>query len=276
MSIEYCVKCGTRLDEKTKICPSCGKNYYSTHLGGDVPSKRAQADGRVNDKYLDDIKILKKFLDNDEKILLQSSINSRTIQSVLNNIFVGFIFGVTVMIGYIIVFFLVDFKDYFVELIIFITTFLFLIIIPSYPLIKGLRHYRLIKKTVQLPFRQLRKYNDVSILTNKRWIQKSLDLLKINFSYYPKDVIEILGDIIFIGIENIHLKDAKEWLYDTGFTSRSVYLNSFEAVPNPLHLGNIFGTSEYFKQFLKDAEQKVGIRRKILNNGSEVIHFSKL
>lgn len=71
------------------------------------------------------------------------------------------------------------------------------------------RKYRkkIIKKrqlTPELTLEELKKYEDIYVLTNKRWIQKNLDFnFKFDISKYPNNVLERHRDIISVNLDSI-------------------------------------------------------------------------
>ncbi|MFX0135511.1 MAG: hypothetical protein ACFFDN_17840 [Candidatus Hodarchaeota archaeon] len=68
---------------------------------------------------------------------------------------------------------------------------------------------RIIKKrqlTPKLTLEELKKYEDIFVLTNKRWIQKNLDFnFKFDISKYPKNVLERHRDIITVNLDSIKM-----------------------------------------------------------------------
>ena len=57
-------------------------------------------------------------------------------------------------------------------------------------------------KTLNLKFKQIKTYEDSYLLTNKRWIQKSLDVLNFNEEKLPLQITKI-KDVAFIEFDNI-------------------------------------------------------------------------
>ncbi|MFX0073218.1 MAG: hypothetical protein ACFFAO_19235 [Candidatus Hermodarchaeota archaeon] len=76
---------------------------------------------------------------------------------------------------------------------------------------KKYRNYRkrIIKKhqlNPKLTIKELEKYEDIYILTNKRWIQKNLDFnFKFDISKYPKKVLKRHRDIISVNLDSIKM-----------------------------------------------------------------------
>lgn len=64
-----------------------------------------------------------------------------------------------------------------------------------------LPYYRYMK-VLQLSFNQIKRYKDIYVFTNKRWIQKCLDVLNINETTFPVEITKH-NDIVFIDFSQI-------------------------------------------------------------------------
>jgi len=79
-----------------------------------------------------------------------------------------------------------------------------------------------ITKKLNVRIRDLKNYEVFTILTNKRWIQKSLFYLKLDYSKYDSDSILIQKDLAIANLLDI------EVIYTTkGYKSEIFYVNFF-------------------------------------------------
>ncbi len=83
-------------------------------------------------------------------------------------------------------------------------------------------NYRKRLKKLDLRTKDLINYEEFTVLTNKRWIQKSLFYLKLDASKYDSDSILIQKDLAIVNLHDI------EVIYATkGFKSELFYVNFF-------------------------------------------------
>jgi len=158
-----------------------------------------------------------------------------------------------------------------------IFTLLFFIIYVSGVLIlvfMEARHFRRIRKIFNLSNWELGKYKKISILTNKRWIQKNIDMNRYIYPKdFPPDTIERNNDIIFVNLNAVKAvmvaesdpKNYRIWIY---------LKEPFTEYDDP-HIGvEIKSWGEYdkfmhcFKQFVL-----LGEPREEISYGVKFIHY---
>ncbi len=93
---------------------------------------------------------------------------------------------------------------------VFLSIFILLtvLLISGFPLYLFLRIYNEYKRIItriKLKLRNLRKYEEFFILTNKRWIQKSFYLAKMDNSEYKGDQIIKQNDLAFVDLYDIEI-----------------------------------------------------------------------
>lgn len=163
----------------------------------------------------------------------------------------------------------------FIVAVIFIILFFIIIAIGTIFLIFiEARHFRRIRKIFNLSNWELGKYKKISILTNKRWIQKNIDMNRYIYpNDFPPDTIERNNDIIFANLDAVKAvmvaesdpKNYRIWIY---------LKESFTEYDDP-HIGvEIESWGEYdkfmrcFKQFVPLGEPKEEI-----SYGIKFIHY---
>lgn len=76
---------------------------------------------------------------------------------------------------------------------------------PLYLFFKIYSEYKKIIKRLELKLSNLRRYEEFFILTNKRWIQKSFYLAKIDNFNYKSDLMVKQKDLAFVNLDNIEV-----------------------------------------------------------------------
>jgi hypothetical protein len=89
--------------------------------------------------------------------------------------------------------------------VIILATILIISSFPLYLFLKIYSEYKRIAKKLEIKLSELSRYEEFFILTNKRWIQKSFYLAKINDLEYARDNLTIQNDLAFVNLDNIKL-----------------------------------------------------------------------
>jgi len=148
---------------------------------------------------------VKSELSSDEKILWKQTKLSKKWNVIKIKIFISFLFNG----GSIFAFFLFLIIAYtnpgaFLYLILFIA-FIFLIPIEVFFLSYKFTTCRNIAKVLNVKIRDLKNYEEFIILTNKRWIQKSLKIIEYGYADYSNDLIRFEKDFIFVNLRDTHV-----------------------------------------------------------------------
>jgi hypothetical protein len=132
---------------------------------------------------------------------------------------VGFLLGFIVCISLLLYFITstINFDAYLIfQILIFIS------ILPLCFFFVEFINYRKRLKKLDLRTKDLINYEEFTILTNKRWIQKSLSYLKLDASKYDSNSILIQKDLAIVNLYDI------EVIYTTkGYKSEIFYVNFF-------------------------------------------------
>ena len=139
----------------------------------------------------------KNFLEEDEKILW--------IRKQKKNLLLIIPFGIKVGIISSFIFLILILITIILETILGIVIIISIFVIIIWWIILYINHHiNRMKKILQLSSNELRQYDFIEIITSKRYIRKSylLNYFK-DFLKYPKNVIEQIGDIVFIKLDFI-------------------------------------------------------------------------
>jgi len=266
MTVKYCFICGAKLDDLIKSCPKCEKFFPTTRVLRWLKIKSLNKHNKVLD---DEIKGLEGFFDPNEEILFKFSQKSTFLNDDYSRLQGGFAFGLPVLIlSLVFTFFLPSEVSF-----IFVVSDIFIGIFTSYLIGRGLKNYINIKKEANILHRELWKYNDTIVLTNRRWILKSLNILRIDTSIYPKGVLEKHRDIILTDLKYVHVKYNKEDVFGVDVVGIEIYLNSFKDNSKSLFLNRIIAGPSYIQNVFNTFKKKIGIRRETLGDGTEKILF---
>lgn len=151
---------------------------------------------------------VKSELSPDEKILWEQKKISNGLSDLKSTMFtLIFISGSSTFV--ILLYFLtstIDFSDIWIPFLSFVFLFVFLISsIPLYMFLAEIIKYWKISKKLNVRIRDLKKYEEFTILTNKRWIQKSLSLIEYDYVEYSNDLILFQKDVIFVNLRDINV-----------------------------------------------------------------------
>lgn len=144
-------------------------------------------------------------LSQDEKILWKQKKISKKWNIIKIKIFLSFLFiGGSIFAFFL--FFIIAYNNpgAFLYLIIFIA-FIFLIPIEVFFLSYEFGTCRNIAKVLNVKIGDLKNYEEFIILTNKRWIQKSLKLIEYGYADYSNDLIRFEKDFIFVNLHDIRV-----------------------------------------------------------------------
>jgi hypothetical protein len=159
---------------------------------------------------------VKSELSSDEKILWeQRKLNNKLKGLKRTGFLLAFIVGISLLLYFIAS--TIKFDTYLILQILILIS-----ILPLCFFFVEFINYR--KRMIKLDLRtkDLINYEEFTILTNKRWIQKSLFYLKLNASKYDSNSILIQKDLAIVNLHDI------EVIYATkGFKSEIFYVNFF-------------------------------------------------
>ncbi|MFW9968918.1 MAG: hypothetical protein ACFFDF_01875 [Candidatus Odinarchaeota archaeon] len=142
---------------------------------------------------------IRKYIKDDEKVLFQRSlINPAHKKNIKAMIIIG---GISLLLIIPIIICLILRSTYIYYFIMSILLIITSVVFGFISLGLYLPYY-MYMKVLQLDFNQIKQYKDIYILTNKRWIQKSLDVLNINETIFPLEITKH-NDIIFIDFNQI-------------------------------------------------------------------------
>ena len=267
----YCVYCGAKLLKKSKNCPQCGKNL-----------KNAYFLNKHTLSYIDYIKKRQKYelncvetlLNEDEKLFFHSTHSEHVLRDIKGSIFLGAllesIYLFFMIIGYYINSLSTELSR--ADTIGYIIMILTLSSFFLYPLIKDVYKYYLIIKHYTIPHSELRDYIEASFLTNKRWVQKSLETYKNIYTLYP---LERKNDILFTEPKNIHLRYFHIESNSARYVKIETFLNPSEKAPEPLQVGTAFMEPETFKTILIEMKKKMEMKLFPINKLMGAIHFKE-
>jgi len=197
------------------------------------------------------MELIRKYIADDEKILFQRDlINPAHKKNIKAMIIIG---GISLLLIVPIIICLILGSTY-------VQCFILSVLLISFSVILGLAtlgmylpYYRY-KKLLDLSFSEIRQYKDIYVLTNKRWIQKCLDVLSIYEPTFPLKII-IQGDIIIIDFSQIQpffaqRKDSPK-SYFIGFDSKFPYGQG------------LYIPYEIFPEFINILKESIPIKREI-------------
>ncbi|MFX1298037.1 MAG: hypothetical protein ACFFD2_24700, partial [Promethearchaeota archaeon] len=119
-------------------------------------------------------------------------------------------------------------------------------------------------KVLQLSFNQIKQYKDIYILTNKRLIQKCLDVLNINETTFPLEITRH-NDIVFIDFNQINSFFAQQE------DSTTCYFFGFD-LKFPWGQG-LFIPYEIFPEFIKNLKEVIPIKREVHAKHSVIYYY---
>lgn len=144
-------------------------------------------------------------LSSDEKILWKQTKLSKKWNAIKIKIFL-YVFFIGGSILSFLLYFSITFNDprfFYIHGI--ILAILFIIFCPNFFLFHDFKSCRKIAKVLNVKIGDLKNYEEFIILTNKRWIQKSLKLIEYDYADYSNDLIRFEKDFIFVNLRDIHV-----------------------------------------------------------------------
>ncbi len=264
MTIKYCINCGTKLDAWLKSCPKC--NTYIPLLfpkKGPLRIKYISEDDEIAKKNKENINselnYLKPYLYSDEEILYYYIESSTALSTEFSRILGGIFFGFpSVLILTIYLFFLTS--DVFLLVLFFD---LFLMVYTTYLISYGLFNFHRLKKIVNLSYREIKKYNNLYVITSKRWIQKSLETIDLNLVDFPENIIERKKDFVYIDLNYIQIKYSKmtyknpEKRLDDFFVEIGIFLKYLNKETKLLQIGGFHAIRSYFNFSIDKLNEKL-------------------
>ncbi|MFW9819974.1 MAG: hypothetical protein ACFFE5_10220 [Candidatus Thorarchaeota archaeon] len=200
-----------------------------------------------------------KFLEDDEKILFQRSLinqlNIKNIRAIMIMAFISlFILG-TSLISMLIFWQLIG-----------IFIFLLGVLFPIFGLTTLALYlpYHKYMKILNLKFSQIKHYEDLCILTNKRWIQKSLDILSINIPTFSIP-ISLKDDLVMIDFDQIQSFFAQR---------RDSYKNYFLGFDLKFPYGQgLFVPYDIFPEFIEILKKIIPIKREVHDKRGLIYYY---
>jgi len=101
-------------------------------------------------------------------------------------------------------------------------------------------HINRMKKILELSSKELRQYDFIEIITNKRYIRKSYFFSYFkDLSKYPKNLIEQTGDIIFLNLDSI-----EKIIIEYKYRRIGLFLKGYKP--------KFFNDTDFFIEFIDD------------------------
>ncbi|UCC18927.1 MAG: hypothetical protein JSV62_12575 [Promethearchaeota archaeon] len=172
---------------------------------------------------------IEKYLQKDEEILWKSSENVNLVYFIRGITFFIICSLFMVPLFAILLFQILEQITAFILIVVFIIIDLLLSLL-------GIYNYKKRKKRLNLAYNELKNYKEFVILTNKRFIRRNYYLnFKVNLSrYISENLLEKIGDIIFIKLENIkvviieHNVEEINFLFHNELTLSPFYIKTFK------------------------------------------------
>lgn len=163
------------------------------------------------------IEEIKTILSSEEKILWKKQNYTNELKG-LRFTFIILTLTVGVSIFSILFYFLTS-KVYFNILLSFFISLTILLIsgFPLYLFFRIFSEYKEIIKRLELKLSDLKRYEEFFMLTNKKWIQKSFNLVKVDDFNFESDLLLKQKDLAFVSLDSI------EVIYITTQKKRKIY-----------------------------------------------------
>jgi len=211
--------------------------------------------------------IKKKFISHNEEILWEYSEE----KNLLKDIIVHLIIGIFLLIFFIAIIIFISQTLEWLSWYIVLLISIFPILLFVRTIITGVKNYKDMLNKLQLSRKELRNYERVYMLTNKRWIQKDYDLSSnIDISKYKKGVLERNKDIIFVNLENIkviYTVEDKEYMI-------AFYIDYDEENFEDSYLG-VWLSLEEFQKVMKILKDVIPIKKGKQDNFGATTYFRK-
>jgi len=212
-----------------------------------------------------------KYLEAGEEIIVKLPKERNVLGKCLGDIEVGAVFLVPIVIVILVSLIIAPFEVLNPNLLVIIFFgFVVLIAIPLYPLSRGIINYRHIRKLVSMSVKELKAYPEFDLITNRRWISKSFNILKGDLSSDLEHGIERLGrDYLSANLSAVDIKTIH-----TGFlenlTIRALDISTGEIIHSSSNLSTLSGP----RNVLSKLEEKVSLKKELRNDGSYRITFN--
>ena len=266
---KYCVHCGVKLLKKSKNCPQCGKSFKNMYF---LNEDMLTYVDYIKKRQKHELEYAKTLLTNDEIMFLHSTHAVHVLKDIKGLILLGAflqgVFLIFMIIGHYVNSLSTEPSRAYAIGTIIVTLALSPLFL--YPLIKGFYKYWMILKHYNLPRSELRNYIEVSCLTNKRWVQKSLEAYKKIYTLYP---MKRKNDMLFTDPKNIHLRYSEIESYSSHYVKIETFLNPNENAPEPLKLSTTMLEPETFKNTLIEMKKRMEIKFVPINKFMGSIYF---
>ena len=267
---KHCSRCGKKVMFKGLLETDLGKSYFDSRVSSQV-KKILQFRTRLLENNKSIVETIKdKYLDEGEEIILKFPKERNVLCKCLGDIEVGAIFFAPILICIIVALFIMPFDTLVPDLLLVIFFgFLVSIAIPLYTLSRGIVNYRNIRKLVPMSVKELKAYPEFDLITNRRWISKSFDVLKGEISsYLPHGIERLGGDYLSANLRTVEIK-TDHMGYLENFTIRALDISTGVTIHSSSSLSKISGP----RNVLSKLEEKVSMKKELKIDGSYRITF---
>jgi len=221
-------------------------------------------------------KDIESSLYNEEKILWKNKTYTNEIKELRFTLNISILTIVASLLSIILYFLTSTINFDFLLTLFILLTVLLISVIPLYLFFKIYNEYKKIAKKLKIELSNLRNYEEFFILTNKRWIQKSFYLVKIDDFKFDTEKIIKENDIAFVDLDNINV------IYVSPQKKEKTYLiNFFKEWDKNLEesIFQLYLEKSDYKQLLETLEKVFQIKKQekdIFNYGDSVFYCKKI
>jgi len=211
--------------------------------------------------------IKKKFISNDEEILWEHSEEKDLLKEIIVHLIIGIFLMIFLITVIIIISRTLEWLSWYVVLLLSVIPILLFV----RTILVAKKDYSDKLNKLQISRKELRNYENVYILTNKRWIQKDYDLnFNIDISKYTKGALERKKDIVFVNLEKIQvIYTVEDKKYMIAF-----YIDYDEENLEETYLG-VWLSPEEFKKVMKILKKVIPIEKEKLDKFGATVYFRK-
>jgi hypothetical protein len=210
------------------------------------------------------------YLGEGEEIILKLPKERNVLTKCFGDITVGALYLVPLLIVIIVALIITPFDTLSPDLLLIIFFgFVALIAIPLYTLSRGIINYRNIRKLVPMSVKELKVYPEFDLITNRRWISKSFNVLKGDISSDLPHGIERLGrDYLSANLRAVEIKTLYTGCLEK-ITIRAFDISTGVIIHSSSNLSTLSGP----RNVVSKLEEKVSLKKELKNDGSYRITF---
>lgn len=281
---KLCLRCGEDLSLYSKYCSRCGKEVICKELL-ETELEKSYFDYRVSsqvkailkfrtrflEKYNSIMDTIKdKYLEEGEEVIIELPKERNVLGKCLGDIEVGAIFFFPLLIVFIVLLMILLFETLAPDLLfVMISGFVVVLMVSLYPLCRGIFHYQNIRKFSNMSVKELKSYPELDLITNRRWISKSFDVIRCDITSDLEHGIERLGDAyLSIDLTAVEIK-IDHMVYLKNFTVRAIG----NLTGTIIHSSSISSTISGASNMVSKLETKIPIKKELYNDGSYKITF---